>query len=326
MYLDFFNLRVEPFSTTPDPQFLFKSHVHQEALDRLVAAVTMRRGINAIIGEPGLGKSMLIRTLLQGFTNQVRFAWVFNTNLNSRELIKYICRDFGFTPKGDDLSDLLMELYEFLIRSYQEDIVTILIVDEAQNLKFEALEEIRQLSNLETARNKLLQIILSGQPQLDAYLEEPALHQLKQRISLKATLQRLNETDTRDYILHRMQVAGSRGQDIFTAAAIKKIHEISDGVPRLINQACDNALLSAWQQKIKSIDAILVQELLEQHKVTSAHGRVQTQPVPEPAPRPVVEKNKTPMVRTRTVQVKSAPALVFAEVGDSFGGIDVENL
>ncbi len=326
MYLDFFNLRLEPFSTTPDPQFLYKSHVHQEALDRLVAAVTLRRGINAIIGEPGLGKSMLIRTLLQGFTNQVRFAWVFNTNLNSRELIKYICRDFGFAPKGDDLGDLLMELYEFLIKSYQEEIFTVLIVDEAQNLSFEALEEIRQLSNLETSRNKLLQIILSGQPQLDAYLEEPALHQLKQRISLKATLHRLDADDTRDYILHRMQVAGSRGQDVFTDSAIKKIHEISDGVPRLINQTCDNALLSAWQKKTKSVDAIVVQELLAQRKVTAAHRPVQAQPVPEPTPRPAVEKAKTPPLRSRPEPVRREPTAVFAEVGDSFGGVDVENL
>jgi general secretion pathway protein A len=323
MYLDFFNLRLEPFATTPDPQFLFKSAVHQEALDRLIAAVTMRRGINAIIGEPGLGKSMLIRTTLQGFNNSVRFAWVFNTNMNSRELIKYICRDFGFTPQGEDLSDLLMELYTFLIKAYEEGAYTVLIVDEAQNLKFEVLEEIRQLSNLETSRNKLLQIILSGQPQLDTYLEDPALHQLKQRISLKATLSRLDENDSRGYIQHRMHVAGRRAQEVFTDSAMKKIHVISDGVPRLINQVCDNALLAAFQKKLKSVDSVLIQELLDHNMVTSAQPRVQ--PV-DPAPVRAIPVKAQPVVpRPLAKAPKQGLVYDFNQVGN-FGGVDVESL
>ena len=163
MYLKHFKLNEEPFGSTHDPRFLYRSDIHQDALDRLVTSVSMMRGINAIIGEPGLGKSLLIRTLVSGLNKSVNFAWVFNTTLNSRELIKYICRDFGFTPKGDDLSDLLLELYSFLIKEYEAGKTNVLIVDEAQNLKPSVLEEIRQLSNIETTKRKLLQVILSGQ-------------------------------------------------------------------------------------------------------------------------------------------------------------------
>ena len=273
MYLKHFHLREEPFAATPDPRFLYKSPVHQEALDRIMTSVASRRGINAIIGEPGLGKSMLIRTLLKGFNESVRFAWIFNTTMNSRELLRYICRDFGFKPKGTDLGDLLIELYTFLICEYEQGRFTLLIIDEAQNLKVEVLEEIRQLSNLETASRKLLQVILSGQPQLDLYLNDPALIQLKQRISLKATLHRLNDTDTAAYIRHRLKVAGLRKQEIFSAAGMRMVFEISDGIPRLINQVCDNALMAAAAQKLKQIDAALVLDLVNQNKVMSAPGR-----------------------------------------------------
>ncbi len=272
MYLKHFHLREEPFATTPDPRFLYKSAVHQEALDRIMTSVASRRGINAIIGEPGLGKSMLIRTLLKGFNDRVQFAWVFNTTMNSRELLRYICRDFGFTPKGEDLGDLLIELYTFLIREYQQGRFSILIIDEAQNLKPEVLEEIRQLSNLETASQKLLQVILSGQPQLDRSLNDPALVQLKQRISLKATLHRLNEADTAAYIRHRLKVAGARKQEIFTEAALQVIFEVSDGIPRLINQVCDNALIAAAAQKVKQIDAALILDLVQEDKVMTAEA------------------------------------------------------
>lgn len=323
MYLEHFNLKLEPFAATPDPQFLFKSKMHQEALDRLVAAVTMRRGINAIIGEPGLGKSLLIRTTLQGFSDRVRFAWVFNSNLNGRELIKYICRDFGLTPQGEDLSDLLMELYTFLIDAYKQGLYTVLVVDEAQSLKYDVLEEIRQLSNLETSRCKLLQVILSAQPQLDAYLREPALHQLKQRISLKAVLNRLDEDDTRRYILHRLRVAGSEDQELFTSAALSKIHEISGGVPRLINQVCDNALLTAFHRPCRIIDAVLIQDLAAANKVTCAEAAV-ADAVAEPAV-PVATAAAPVTMRNPSIQRPKRPSFDFAEIGD-FCGVDVESL
>ncbi len=285
MYLKHFHLHEEPFATTPDPKFLYKSKIHQQALDRIMTSVTSRRGINAIIGEPGLGKSMLIRTLLKGFSNKVRFAWIFNTTMTSRELLRYICRDFGFKPKGEDISDLLVELYTFLIHEYEAGNYTILIIDEAQNLKPEVLEEIRQLSNLETVSNKLLQVILSGQPQLDVYLNDPALIQLKQRISLKATLNRLDFENTQQYIHHRMAVAGATRDDIFTTAALEAVYEISDGIPRLVNQVCDNALLTAADEDLQQVDAALVMDLLHQGNVMSAPpAPAKAQPLQTPAP------------------------------------------
>jgi general secretion pathway protein A len=315
MYLKHFHLREEPFATTPDPRFLYKSPVHQEALDRIMTSVASRRGINAIIGEPGLGKSMLIRTLLKGFNSMVQFAWIFNTTMNSRELVRYISRDFGFKPKGDDLGDLLIELYTFLIREYEQGRFSVLIIDEAQNLKPEVLEEIRQLSNLETASQKLLQVILSGQPQLDLYLQDPALVQLKQRISLKATLHRLNESDTVAYIQHRLKVAGARKQEIFTAAALQMVFEISDGIPRLINQVCDNALLSAAAQKTKQIDAALIIDLVNENKVMAAPPLMPLKRDPVAAVHddpPVPEQEPLPVVLADT-PVQAAAAVIPAE-------------
>ena len=190
MYSKYFKIKQEPFSTTPDPQFLYRSAMHQEALERLIASVSMRRGINAIIAEPGLGKSTLIRMMLSGLQDSVNFAWVFNTTMEAADLLKFIARDFGFTPKSEQKSELLLELYSFFIQEHEDGHIPLLIIDEAQNLCAEALEEIRQLSNLETVNRKLVQIILSGQPQLNAMLQKPELQQLNQRISLKAALGR----------------------------------------------------------------------------------------------------------------------------------------
>jgi len=274
MYLKHFTLNEEPFATTPDPKFLYRSEMHQEALERIMTSVEQRRGITAIIGEPGLGKSLLIRTLIDGFKKNIRFAWVFNTTMNEREFLKYIIRDFGLKPKGKDLSDLLLELYSFLIKEHEKGFYSLLIVDEAQNLRVGLLELIRQLSNLETARNKLLQVILSGQPQLDVYLEHPALQQLKQRVSLKAKLSRLTYKDTKRYIHHRLAVARAKREDIFTEAAMDAIHEISGGIPRLINQVCDNALMEAAKRNQYQVDSPLVMELLQGGKVMQARQLV----------------------------------------------------
>ncbi len=308
----------EPFATTPDPRFLYRSETHEEALDRIITAVSMRRGINAIVGEPGLGKSMLIRTMLKGLQDTVRFAWVFNTTLNSRELLKYICRDFGFKPKNDDMSDMLLELYTFLIKEYENGKLCLLIVDEAQNLKPNVLEEIRQLSNLETVRKKLLQVVLSGQPQLDVTLEHPDLNQLKQRISLKAILHRLNVIDTKKYIRHRLDVAGNMTKNLFTEAAMTIVHEISGGIPRLINQVCDNALMVGAKRKLDQIDSVLVNELLEKGLVT-------------PAGKPYVPAEKTKVTQSlpddwQPERKKNGKSGAQIESLDGFDGLDLASL
>jgi general secretion pathway protein A len=293
MYFKYFKLKEEPFATAPDPRFLYRGVKHQEALERLISAVTLRRGITAIIAEPGLGKSTLIRTLLSGLRESVHFAWAFNTTMDAKELLRFICRDFGFVPNGNDKSDLLIELYTFFIREFKDGRIPLLIIDEAQNLQPGVLEEIRQLSNLETANQKLVQIILSGQPQLDAYLDLPELNQLKQRIAFKASLARFDLAETTAYIQHRLNVAGAKSDDILSVSALKNVHEISGGIPRLINQICDNAMMVAAQRKQPQIDAMLVRELLDKGAVMKAPAFPVIEREPMPAFNSFLPKAKT---------------------------------
>lgn len=275
MYFKYFKIKEEPFSATPDPSFLYKSPRHQEALERLNAAVTMRRGVTALVGEPGLGKSTLIRTMLRDLKNTVRSAWLFNTTLNSTELIKYICRDFGFEPHGQDKGKVLMELYTFLIDQYKKGYNCVLIIDEAQNLSPEVLEEIRMLSNLETVNDKLLQIVLSGQPELDRHLSAPELVQLKQRISLKSTLVRLCREETEHYVRHRLSRAGAPALDIFTKAALQAVYRFSDGIPRMVNHVCENAMMLAAKRHFTKIDAELIEETAQLGLITPVESRSQ---------------------------------------------------
>jgi general secretion pathway protein A len=332
MYLKFFKLKEEPFTTTSDPRFLFRGEAQQEALDRLTTAITKRQGIAAIVGEPGLGKSTLIRTMLTGLQDAVHFAWVFNTTMESADLLRYICRDFGFTPKGENKADILIELYTFFIKANNNNRIPLLIVDEAQNLDPKVLEEIRQLSNLETVNKKLVQIILSGQPQLDAYLDLPELVQLKQRISYKAVLNRLDFEDTVRYVHFRLERAGARGKSIFTAGALKQVFEISGGIPRLINQVCDNAMTVAAKKQVSEIDAVIVTGLLDRAEVMKAPPVAQTRntavrawelPSKDKAPAP------RPKARPKRAVKQEAPPQydrIIETEDDIFEAIDITEL
>lgn len=270
MYLKQFKLKEEPFTTTPDPRFLYHSEMHEKALDRLKVAITNRRGITALIGEPGLGKSTLLRTVLSGLQESMNFAWVFNTTMAPIDLLKFICRDFGFTPKSDNKSDLLMELYAFFVREYEQNRFPLLIIDEAQNLSCDALEEIRQLSNLETVNKKLVQIILCGQPQLEINLERPEMVQLRQRISYKAKLSRLTFDETVAYIRFRLSVAGAPEVGLFTQNALKEIFETSGGIPRLINHLCDDALQIAAKNGTSRVETKIIRTLVDSGDIMRA--------------------------------------------------------
>ena len=313
MYLKYYGLKNEPFSTSPDPDFLYKSEMHQQALERLVNSLQARKGINAIIGEPGLGKSTLVRTMLAGFSQNVQYAWIFNTTLNSKEFLKYLCLDLGLKTKSNDLSELLMLFFEFLIEEYEHGRYIVLVVDEAQNLSLELLEEIRQLSNLETNSKKLLQVVLSGQPALNSYLDDPRLHQLKQRISLKASRNRFGLDDTKAYILHRLQIAGAIRENIFTQGAIEAIYELSDGVPRLINQICDNALLEGKNNKQEKIESRHIRKLAKEDKVTLAQKNENSQ-----KSQLVLHEEDSAVPQISSVEKQQEPAVKQEEQDEAF--------
>ena len=327
MYHKYFKLKEEPFANTTDPRFLFRSAGHQEALERLISSVSLRRGINAIIGEPGLGKSTLIRTLLSGLRETVNFAWVFNTTMDAKELLRFICRDFGFYPSSFDKSDLLIELYTFFVRETKEGRTPLLIIDEAQNLQPDALEEIRLLSNLETAEQKLVQIILSGQPQLEAHLALPELTQLRQRITFKATLRRMDASETAAFVRHRLSVAGAKTDDLFSEGALQHVYEISGGIPRLINQICDNALMVAAQRKQPRIDAVLIRELADKGAVMKAPEIERPPAVVAPAKHPSLPPARPrDAAECRTAEPRDRETRTIRDKSDIFEAIDIIEL
>jgi general secretion pathway protein A len=261
MYEEFFGLRENPFSATPDPEYIFFGENHREALARMIYGIRERKGFILITGEVGSGKTLLIRHLLgnlDGSQNGViRTALVFNPKLASINFLQYILRDLGVTVRDKAKGDLLRALNEFLLQAYEKGEKVVLIVDEAQGLKPSMLEEIRLLSNLETAKSKLLQIILVGQPELKKTLSRPEFRQLKQRINLRFHIPPLTEEETRAYIEKRVTVAGGKGT-LFTAEAVHEVFLRSGGIPRLINMLCDNALLDGFTAEHESIDADLV--------------------------------------------------------------------
>lgn len=323
MYTDYFGLKEEAFNVTPDPKFLFPSKNHQEALARISHGVSMRKGIMALVGEAGTGKTTLIRTLLRGLNGNTVSAWVFNTTLQDEDLICYICKDFGLKGKKNNKSDLLMDLHRFLMETYENGKNAILIVDEAQNVDPYMLEQIRQMTNMETVTQKLLQVILSGQPQLEKHLAMPELKQLNQRVSVRAKLSRLSEADTVKYVQHRLYVAGRDCDDIFEDRALEAVYEISKGIPRLINVVCDNAMMRAQKEGVTKISSEMVVALLREGLITTAEYQKES----------TIEKTKIkPLIsRIPKVAIKSrlngnngkGKFAGFIDFGTEFAGVDM---
>ena len=262
MYENFFELKEKPFSLAPDPRFLYLSRVHREALANLIYGVRERKGFMVLTGEVGAGKTTLIRALLSRLGKDTLSAFIFNSRMTVRDLFTYIFEEFDIKADGRGKGDMVIQLNHFLIERLAQGKNTLLIIDEAQNLSLELLEEIRLLSNLETSREKLLQIILVGQPELASKLKLPQLRQLDQRVSLRYHLGPLNRAETREYIRQRLTVAGSTDNSIFTETAIGEIYRYSKGVPRVINLLCDHALLSAYASDKRRINPPLVKEAL----------------------------------------------------------------
>jgi general secretion pathway protein A len=247
MYRSFFGLRENPFNVNPDPHFLYMTRHAQEALSCLLYGVQTRKGFILLTGEVGTGKTTLLNKFLDWLHRQrVSTAFVFNSRLDDTQFLDFMMADFGITCESTSKSKILIRLNQWLLERYRAGEAAVLIVDEAQNLTNDVLEEIRLLTNLETAKEKLLQIVLCGQPELEAKLQKPELRQLRQRITLRARTQMLTFEETTGYIAERLRIAGAAGEPIFSPEAIQAIHEYSHGIPRVINLLAEHALISSF--------------------------------------------------------------------------------
>jgi general secretion pathway protein A len=253
MYKAFYNLKRNPFDISPDPAFLFATPRHNEAMAALYHAVRGHKGFVVLTGEVGTGKTLLLRCVLELFrqASDIAYAYVFNGLLSPCEFLEYIANDFGLSVSGKNKSQIISDLGKYLVERGSKDLTTVLVVDEAHLISAEILEEIRLLTNLETTRGKLLQILLVGQPELDYKLDSPTLRQLKQRVAHRAKLTPLNCTETQGYIEWRLRVAGAQSPDaLFPPSSISGVFLHSKGIPRLINTICDNALITAYARKL----------------------------------------------------------------------------
>jgi putative secretion ATPase (PEP-CTERM system associated) len=262
MYESFFELRVKPFELLPDPRFIYLSKSHKKALTYLDYGIRERAGFILLTGEVGSGKTTLIRELIDKHYEQTVLSKIFNTRATSEQLLAMINDDFGLPTKGKEKVSLIRDLNDFLIDQYARGNHPILIIDEAQNLAPDLLEEVRMLSNLETSDSKLLQIILVGQPELRDILSAPDLRQLRQRIGISCHLQALSREETEQYIMHRLEVAGKASAVDFLPESLDVVFRYSKGIPRLINIICDFLMLSAFAEETKAISIDMVREVI----------------------------------------------------------------
>lgn len=246
MYLDYYGLTEPPFDITPNPRFLFYSAKHREAYNHLLFGIRERKGFVQLTGEVGAGKTTLCRAMLEQLTGNYSTALILNPVLNPDELMKAIAIEFGLDVHGMDRLDTIARINDFLLWNVEQGKDTVLIIDEAQNLTEELLEQVRLLSNLETDNRKLLQIVLMGQPELRDRLNSPNLRQLRQRITIRYHLSPLSADEINQYIQHRLQVSGAKGAPRFTKPALWRIHHYTGGIPRLVNAVCDKALLAGF--------------------------------------------------------------------------------
>ena len=253
MYLEFYGLTQAPFDITPNPRFLFHSAKHREAFNHLLYGIRERKGFIQLTGEVGAGKTTLCRALLEQLDGRYSTALILNPVLNADELMKAIAVEFGLNVKGSDRMETIATISDFLLQQVLNGKETVLIIDEAQNLTEDLLEQVRLLSNIETDDRKLLQIILMGQPELLDRLNDPRLRQLRQRITVRYHLNPLKLGEMGQYIQHRLSLAGANGIPVFTRPALWRIFNYSEGVPRLINALCDKALLAGFVAQSKRI-------------------------------------------------------------------------
>jgi general secretion pathway protein A len=286
MYKDFYGLRANPFNVNPDPRYLFLTRHTEEALACLTYGIQSRKGFVLLTGEVGTGKTTLINKLLEWLRlQQVATAFIFNSRLNVPQFLDYMMADFGIPCESKAKSQILLRLYNWLLDRYRAGETAVLIVDEAQNLTDEVLEEIRMLTNLETFTEKLLQIVLVGQPELEQKLKQPQLRQLRQRLTLRAKTHALSLDETKAYVQQRLRIAGSNGQQIFESEAVANIHRYASGIPRVINLLCEHCLVSAFVDQQKVITPQVVDTVARDFDLSDNHASAaMTAPAPAPSP------------------------------------------
>ena len=262
MYKEFFGLRANPFNVNPDPRYLFLTRHTEEALACLTYGIQSRKGFVLLTGEVGTGKTTLINKLMEWLrVQQVATAFVFNSRMDVSQLLEYMMSDFGIPCDSKSKSQMLQLLYSWLLDRYRAGETAVLVIDEAQNLTDEVLEEIRMMTNLETFTEKLLQIVLVGQPELEQRLKQPQLRQLRQRLTLRAKTHAFNLDETRAYIGQRLHIAGASGDAIFDPVAAAAIFRYSTGIPRVINLLCEHCLVSAFVDQRKPITEDIVESV-----------------------------------------------------------------
>jgi putative secretion ATPase (PEP-CTERM system associated) len=318
MYERFYNLRERPFALSPDPEYLYLSRVHREALDSIRYGIESRAGFIVITGDIGAGKTTLLQSILGRLDDRTVVARLVNTTLEPRELLESILIEFGVDTAGKSKPLLLRDLGEFLVRQRTQGRRPLLVVDEAQNLSSAGLEEIRLLSNLETEKSKLLQILLAGQPNLRDKIASPELEQFRQRVAVSYHLTPLDAQETAAYIQSRLEHAAIGPPPRFPTDAAELVHRRSGGVPRIINVICDAALVFGYAEERHQIDLALLQDVVAELELTGvlrapaiaeapATPRVEA---PQAAPVPAREPMPAAVMETAPVSVREAPASV----------------
>ncbi len=261
MYEEFYGFKELPFNVTPDPRFLYRSASHRDALAYITYGVFQRKGFVALTGEVGVGKTTVVKAFIDLFQPSLETAFIFTTKFPFEQLLYLVCKDFGIDVEGKNKAQMLLALNDFLLRQYENNRNSVLIIDEAQNLPVDVLEELRMLSNLETRDKKLLQIMLVGQPELEAVLNMNEMRQLRQRIPGICRITHLSREEVAQYIKYRLDIVSQNsGGPYFTEDSIDEIYHYSAGVPRLINILCDRVLLIGYVTNKKTIDGKLVRE------------------------------------------------------------------
>jgi general secretion pathway protein A len=300
MYKKFFALKENPFNVNPDPHYLYFTDHAQEALACLTYGIETRKGFVLLTGEVGTGKTTLINKLLEWLHKErVYTAFVFNPRLSVSQFFDFMMADFGIPCESHQKGQTLMKLNQWLLDRYQAGERAVLIVDEAQNLSPQMLEEIRLLTNLETSTEKLLQIVLSGQPELEQKLNQPQLRQLRQRITLRARTCPLTLDETRGYIQERLRIAGASNAGIFSPEAVETVHRFSRGIPRVINLLCEHALVSSFVDQKNPVPASIVEDVARDFELHIIDPLAQaTEPPAAPVVPPAATSDQSPLLES----------------------------